>query len=491
MTHRTLFCRLGAAVAALVLAGPALAQEPPPPGPEWAELTRVDVEAAWRLQQENHPGAHPALGDADFRQRLERGHALALERAARVTDVGGHRAVLNGFAAGLGDGHIVFSPEVAVPYRWAGLVMGKQGPDWRVAVHEPAEGQPDLAGARLLGCDDQTADELARERLGGFRIDWEVEAQRVARAPFLLLDDGNPFLESPAVCRFESSTGVVELQMDWRPIPLEALREAIARAPRGARAGMGVRPFAGGYWISLQSLGEGAQAMVDEVRAQADAMRAAPAVVLDMRGNGGGASVFGQQIAQILVGEAHFAARGAGSGPCDSAWRVSPGNLEGIRSWRAIAEERGPEFSRWLEASIAAMERALAAGEAFDKPIPTCPVTAPTPADEVPPPLMQGRLVLLTDGACFSSCMLVADNFRQLGALHLGHATDRVTRYMEVRHAPLPSGFGEFSTMQKVAVGDAVTGPFDPDLVYPGLMSDDAELEAWVIDQLAVENRGP
>lgn len=116
MTRKTSFSHLAAtAAAALLLAGPALAQEAPPPGPEWAELTRADVESAFLLQYENHPGAHPAVGDADFRQRLERGRVLAHERAARVTDVGGHRAVLNGFAAGLGDGHIMFSPRSPSP----------------------------------------------------------------------------------------------------------------------------------------------------------------------------------------------------------------------------------------------------------------------------------------------------------------------------------------------------------------------------------------
>src|SRR5690606_33753336 len=343
----------------------------------------------------------------------------------QVTDAGGYRAVLNGFAAGLGDGHIMFSPEVAAPYRWAGLIMSRQGPDWRVAVHDAAAGEPDLSGARLRGCDGRTADELARERLGGFRIDWEVEAQRVARAHFLLLDDSNPFLDNPAVCRFDTVGGPVDLQMNWRPISLDALREAIGGAPRAGGAGMGVRPFAGGYWIALESLGDGAQAVVEDVRARAEDLRAAPAVVLDMRGNGGGASMFGQQIARILVGEAHFEARGAGTGPCDVVWRVSAENLEGIRSWRSFAGERGPEFSEWLEDSIGQMERALAAGQPFDKDIPTCPAGAPPTGGEIPPPLMQGRLVLITDGACFSSCMLVADNLRQLGALHLGHATDR------------------------------------------------------------------
>src|SRR5690606_1189627 len=113
MTGRTAFFRLAAAALAVALiCAPASARQAPPPpsGPAWAELTRADVEAAYALLRDNHPGALPLFGDVEFTERLERGHATAVERAARVTDAGGHRAVLNGFAAGMGDGHIAWQP---------------------------------------------------------------------------------------------------------------------------------------------------------------------------------------------------------------------------------------------------------------------------------------------------------------------------------------------------------------------------------------------
>jgi hypothetical protein len=96
---------------------------------------------------------------------------------------------------------------------------------------------------------------------------------------------------------------------------------------------------------------------------------------------------------------------------------------------------------------------------------------------------MKGRLVLLTDRACFSSCLLKAGLFRIIGAVHIGEATDFSTRYMEVRPLPLPSGLGTFATLQKVAFGaPARLGPFDPEIPFPGRMDDTPALERWVVE---------
>lgn len=482
----SLLFRRAALAAALVFAAPALAQEAPPPGPEWAERTRVDVEAAYVLLRDNHPGALPEVGDAEFVRRLEAARATALERAAQVTDVGGHRAVMNGLAVTMGDAHIAFQPAVNVPYRWAGLVMGKTGPDWRVTAHHPLAGEGDLTGARLVGCDGRSAEAVARERLGGFRADWSVEAQQVQYDYLLLLDDSNPFVSTSRACVFAREDGTeVELELPWRDAVLTELRDAINAAPRGRGAGMGVAPFAGGWWISLGTLGDDAAEVVSQVRARADALRAAPAVVLDLRGNGGGNSVFGNEIAEALVGAEFLSGRRGAAGPCATVWRVSPGNAAALRRWRDSYDRRGPQFAAWAEGQIEAMDRALAAGEPLDRPVPTCPEAEPT-ADTAAVSALQGRLVLITDGDCFSSCLLVVDQFRRLGALHLGHTTNRHTRYMEVRGEDLPSGLGAFTTLQKVAIGDAVVGPFTPEVVYPGLMNDEAALQVWVVEQLAL-----
>ena len=93
---------------------------------------------------------------------------------------------------------------------------------------------------------------------------------------------------------------------------------------------------------------------------------------------------------------------------------------------------------------------------------------------------MKGRLILVTDRACFSSCLMAADLFRRLGALHVGEATDMSTRYMEIRDIVLPSGLRTFSTLQKVAIGLGDFGPYAPSVTYPDALHDSDKLKAWV-----------
>ena len=95
---------------------------------------------------------------------------------------------------------------------------------------------------------------------------------------------------------------------------------------------------------------------------------------------------------------------------------------------------------------------------------------------------MKGRLILLTDNLCFSSCLAVADDFRTLGAFHIGQTTDAATRYVDVREEYLPSGYSMFSTLQSVDPGaPSQVGPFQPVLTYDGDIADTAALEKWVI----------
>jgi len=57
----------------------ALAQDAPQR--DWGATTRQDVEAAYALLNDNHPGALPVFGDPGFRERLERARSRALEQA--------------------------------------------------------------------------------------------------------------------------------------------------------------------------------------------------------------------------------------------------------------------------------------------------------------------------------------------------------------------------------------------------------------------------
>lgn len=463
--------------AALAAAVPAGAQDP---APHWRALTLIDVEAAHRMLSEDHPGAAPEVGDTQFRERLAAAYATARRRAALTESYQGYQAVLAGFAVAMGDKHISSRPLFESESRhWAGLLIARRGGRWVVADESEATGGPALKGSRLVSCDGIAVDRLAEERLGGYRMVWSIEAQRIQRAYWLLIDDGNPFLNRPRTCLFDGAGTQRNVALEWRPIArTELSSKASALATRGA-AGLGLRKVGDGWWIALESLSERAVPVVEKVRAEAAALRAAPFVVLDMRGNGGGNSQYGQLIADALAGAPQPVAAPPASGGCGKVWRLSERNFRQLTYYRdTLGPRMGKEALAQFTAEYEAMAAARAKGERFTGP-PRCPQRPPGPA--ISHGGYRGRLVLLTDNSCFSSCLLVTQMFRRLGALHVGEATDANTNYMEVREDRLPSGLSTFSTLQAVAPASASQiGPFVPEIVYEGAIADTPALEAWV-----------
>lgn len=450
----------------------------------WRALTQGDVEAAYRMLSEDHPGAVEAVGDAAFRRRLEQAHSAALERAGRVASVEGYFATMAAFATAIGDKHIWSRPLLTpATMDWAGILVASRGSAWVVADEDAAADGAPLLGARLVSCDGVAADALAEQRLGTYRAVWSVGAQRIAAAPWLLTDDGNPFLERPGRCRFEQAGQSRDVALRWRTSRRTELAPRFARVvPRGA-PGFGVRRVGDGYWIALQSLGDQAGPVVEAVRAQAAAMRAARFVVLDLRGNGGGNSLYGDQIAEALLG-ADFVRQSSAQSECNTVWRLSDRNLRHLdRLQQDVVARMGPEQGAFFVRAYRDAVAAHAAGRPFSGPTTCAAVDSSTaaPAPGRPASAFPGRLVLLTDHVCFSSCLIVTDRFRQLGALHVGEETDAATRYYEVREDRLPSGLSMFSTLQALSPGSpAQVGPFAPEVAFDGDVSDTAALETWV-----------
>lgn len=447
----------------------------------WREIARGDAEAALEMIEGNHPGARAEVGDAEFQARLESAREHVEERLPHVANYQGYSALMLGLANDFGDGHI-WSSAILSANRvdWPGLVAERRAGRW-VIGHDLNEGG-ELSGAELVSCDGKAADAVGRERIGQFRADPDVEADLASNAYALFIDDGNPFQQRPANCTFRLAGGAeVTRPLPWRTVSTAQVQRDIGAVLQQAAAGMGVEKFAGGYWIALQSLSSEAEAVVAEVdRLQAE-LRAAPMVVIDLRGNGGGNSAYSSSIAALLAGPEAMQAIGDRELSCAGAfWRASAGNA---RAMRALSDEARGERAEWLGGIASELEAAVAAGQTFSPELPACAsevANAARPVGAPPPLATTGRLVLVTDRACFSSCLIATDTFRRLGALHIGEATDRSTRYMEVREEVLPSGLRTFSTLMKLALGAGDFGPYMPDVPYPGAMHDSDALKAWV-----------
>ena len=459
-----------ALAASLLCAAPAAAQD-------WRELTRTDLAAAAAVIRDNHPGMVPEVGDTAFVARFNASLAKAEGRVGSVTDAAGMDAVLRGFAAGLGDDHIAWAPNDAGPpvKSWAGIMVGQRGRDLVVSVTEP--GGPPL-DARLVECDGEPVQALLLRRLADHAPNPDIQAQLTINSIWTLLDDDNPFIARPRACTFEKDGATTRTQLTYRPVTTEDFQRLKAGRKVMGLAGFGVRQVGDAWWIGLQSLNQRAPAVIEAAKARQAELRAAPLVVIDMRGNGGGSSPYGDQLAAVLLGDAPIVAvrNRASAGFCLPVWRASKDNRKTLDAYA----ERFPEQADAWKAEGRKMDEALAAGHALAGKVEGCRVVG---YDGPPPPhpLFKGRLVVITDAACFSSCPLVVQRLRDLGAVQVGQPTNAPTRYMEVRAVDLPSGRGAFTTLQKAAISSPpMIGPYAPHIAYPGDITDTAALEAWV-----------
>jgi len=490
------FCALALAWVALVVGSGACAASPDvaqtPLQAEavhfWRAAAEADVDAAYALIRDNHPGMVPELGDLAFRQSVAAAYARARAQAPAVASYEGYAATLAAFADALGDKHIWSRPNfVTGRPAWAGILMSKRGDHWIVADEEASPPAESVLGGELISCDGRSPEDLARATLGTYRVDWSVGAQQVQAAPWLLVDEHNPFTPRPTACVFDRGGRRAPVTLSWRGVRREALTPRIAAAVGAGAAGFGIRAVGDGYWISLQSLLDPAAPVVAEVAAKAADLRQARFVVLDLRGNSGGSSLFGDQIATALLGPDYVKSviGSSDDGDCDDVWRVSDGNLRQLQYYLDVmGPTHGPEFTKIFSKVMADAKAARAQGRSFSGSI-TCANKTSAPAAARPASQLKGKLILITDNLCFSSCLVVTDHFRQLGALHVGQTTDSNTHYSEVREESLPSGLSKFSTLQAVSVSNPLRyGPFVPALAYQGDIADTPALERWVRDQL-------
>ena len=490
---------LATGAACLALASAAQAQEAPADAPkpmdqprDWSATLTQDATGLHDIMIDSHPGVHDPLNPA-FKPRLEEGLTVALERARTTTDAGGWWWALRAYVASFEDGHVginITQPNYGFPTRWPGFLTIYRGADQVVADREPADAGTPPLGARLIDCDGVAAEALAEQRIGQFRGRWFLEAQRTLYGDWQFLSAQNPWIGEMRQCRFESDGATKTYALNWRTTP-EDIYARRAKLAQRAATDFDLKHFDdGGFWISTPSFnGDPASethaeltALIADMKAKQDALRLAPYVVLDLRGNGGGSSHWSQLMAEVLWGDDWMAAHPE---PAIEAveWRASDGNIAEISAFldKLRATNGQPELITWAEDAINGMKAAQAAGQVYWRS-----ANDEEPADAAPPPpapqLMAGRVYVLTDSSCGSACLDAVDLWKTAGALQVGRETSADTVYMEIREPALPSGLAQIAVPMKVYRGRARGNnePQRPQYVIAGDMSDDAALLAAI-----------
>lgn len=475
---------LAAAIGAAGAVAPAAGRTPA----EWSEAAIDDLHFIRASIRENHPGPVDPDNPA-FRDWFVRGFDEALALARRADDFAGYFFAIQRYGVGFQDSHLGamsddrFQDGARLSRRWPGFILGVDGEDFRIV--ETSSGRPPL-GALLESCDGRGAEALADEILRPYYNLWSVRGTRPRQAPFLLIDEGNPFVRRPERCIFRVGGASREAALEWAPIANAELAPKVVAAQGRIAMATGIRRFGrNGWWISLASFNanqdEAAEPLLELIRtleARPQDFRDSDAIVFDVRGNSGGASEFGNRIARALWGE-EFVASVPRSRAVD--WRVSAANLRQIERSNLAAlrqrfgeeDERTSAYARFVDAYRSALER----GDTFHRE-----TLEPPAAGAVPLPV-RARIVLLTDGWCGSACLDFADLVLAApGALHVGRETGADTVYIDNTGARLPSGEGAMGWSMKVHRGRprGHNQSYVPDHRWSGAINDTAALERWI-----------
>lgn len=461
-----------------------------PAEPDWPALLRRDAQALHDDVAANHPGMVDRLNPA-FARSNDAGLALALRRASQVRDYPGYWYALSGYVAGFDDGHMAIAPRPEAPplaARWPGFLTGF-APDGSQRVMSAAADSPVPLGAQLLACDGRRADALAAASVGAFRGLWNLAAVRQRAGGGLFLDRGNPFVRRLARCLFSVDGRRRHVDLVWRTLPEAEIAPRLADTSQRVAPPFGLRTLADGTrWFSMPSFngspsseaGKALPALIAQLRAERGALAQAPAIVLDVRGNGGGSSDWSRQIAAVLWGEA--AVRRAEVNQAHVEWRASPANLasleEGLAERSTAAQS--PEVIAWYTRAIAGIRGALAARRSLWRE-PDEDLVPAGPAEPSPQPL-HAPVYMLTDGACGSACLDAADFWLKLGAVQIGRTTGADTLYMDVRQFVLPAGMTRAVVPMKVYRGRARGNnqPLVPVHAFTGDLRDTAAVERWM-----------
>jgi hypothetical protein len=465
----------GLVLAGLALAGQAKALEatelakprPPKTAAAWQRAAVQDINTAYRITLDNHPGAQDPANPG-FQKNLAQARRQGLALAAKVADSAGYVAALQRFNVGIHDGHAgVFTTldekSVAPPERWPGFVTVWRGD--ALYIYAAQAGGP-AVGARVMSCDGLAIKDLITRNVFAFngRSDeaghWWVRARRV------FVDAGNPFISLPKRCQFDAGAGRKPFTQTlvWQATN-EQSRQWIKESYNGDALPVGLtQPRSGLFWVAMPTFqpDENQRAaylsIAKQVGEQRQSFLDADALVIDLRHNQGGSSAWSRDFARALWGAERVERRMAAyDGNTAIWWRASKDNTAYVSelSDRLVKEDQ-PEDAAWFKTIGAGMQAALARGEKFFiEPSESEAAGQPkSPADPAADfPTFTKPVYVIVPGQCASACLDALDIFTRFPNTRLiGAPSSADSTYMEVRTQALASGLAEVIIPNKVYV---------------------------------------
>jgi hypothetical protein len=447
----------------------------------WTEITTRDLDAIYKLIEENHPGPldteHPY-----FKKWMDEGMVEARRSAATAHNFRDYKRILLTYLTGFRDDHTRVDLLVdAARQEWPGFLprLEEDG-----AVRVGTTSLPNVReGEKILSCDGLSLADLFKQRVAPVRWNSDIQSQLHLYFPRTLLIDYGDEDSRLHNCILDDGSGPRTINLEWRFMSNDAALDARQHAIGTTVPELGLRKVDGVWFLSMPSFNywgsDSVTAFRDlqkQVEENVDDIRAG-VLVLDVRGNRGGISDWANDIISTIWGREWVDAINSRVEEVVD-WRASPSNLARIESFIKRMDIDGLDTTE-LKMDREAMTKALAKGQPFGRLI--------TPAKPTPMPTSSpftGRAYFLTDYWCVSACLNFADMVMRLPKVaHVGLSTGADALFIDTDSASLPSGMASLTYSNKV-YRKQIRGNnegYEPKYRWPGGQMTYESLAAWVL----------
>ncbi len=452
------------------------AQEPiiPTTPEQWRSITERDIEAAYSITAQNHPGMFD-VNNPTFPDLLKKAKAEALTLSAQASGPQVHAAAISRFRTILQDGHAgAFSSVDRPARRWPGFRTVWRGDALKVYY---SENKNISKGDVVSQCDGQSTETLIRERVFKFYGQVAQPGHWWQQGWRLLIDEGNPFLTPLKECEFVKANGDTYTHvLNWSVRP-KSVSKHLENAYNGDELPIDLTwPEKNIAWIAMPSFSSTEKQtaaynkVFEKIQQQRGKLLTAKAVVLDLRHNQGGSSYWSSQIAKELWGKKIVEQKVNNTSQNTQVWwRASKDNTDHVVSLLEVVKNQ-PELLKIFKITAAGMALSLKSGSTFYveqetntlNNIPQKPLTSD----------FKTKVFVIVPPQCASACLDALDKFKLFENTTLfGAPSSADSMYMEVRLADLPSGLGKVIVPNKVYVNRARgAGDFyKPDVAYKGI----------------------
>jgi hypothetical protein len=463
---------------------------------DWKKTYLEDLEAARAAIGANHPGVIDKENPL-FSQTMKSAYKEASAAAASVKNYNLYRIALTRFANRFQDEHLSIS--FRRPFedlKEAGIYPAFQNGSFVVGeIDERYAAQAArLRGATLVGCEGRAANRLFRERVLSWRGRPAIKADWYKLAPLIFVDYGAEFSRAPDACRFRLGNRTVNLSLKWFPVTGQKIEQKLKQLASFENRPLSLEELDAGnvLWVNLPTFAVNEKQDVDAMQALIRSLKTELAqndkrrlLVFDLRGNSGGSSTWGDQIAGIVYGDEWLSrAKNWLNDGVYTEWRVSGDNVAALRGIVKQQEQRhgaDSDNAKFFRSFAGSMAEALQNNTPFIGGQTTGRKGIAPPPEPVS---AAGRIILLTSASCFSACLDFLDKMRLDPQIRqVGQTTGVDTVYMENWGQPLPSKLGQINYPMKVYRNRrrGNNQAYAPHVQYDRQLNDTNVVREWVL----------